>query len=324
MNEHRTEFHQLPLLLPPARRSFTKTRRTNTIDMIYKTMDLIPRDYDSAHINPGTGLRLPLSTILYTSANSNYKYPTKFSQMSVADVFQLHPTLHFLHWKDPADPSLLVWKRAPRQLIIGLERGHIHLQPFFLPLCHPASSTVHPSTSFSFRPFVAKLQVPMLFDNPTAGCSSRAFRQACSSIVAPPHLTAIDPTAWAFFWSLTLTMVQRNVLYRYINTCIPHQSFLHHIFPLIHLSPDCIVCSSSVDSVDHFLFTCAPKAMLWQNIITEFLWPTVDIRDIQAALLSLDFYSIRYSQKPQAPSHLIVMLTLANIWKAHYRLVFNQ
>lgn len=31
------------------------------------------------------------------------------------------------------------WKRAPRQLIVGIENGDIQLRPFFLPLCNPAS-----------------------------------------------------------------------------------------------------------------------------------------------------------------------------------------
>ncbi|EPB80951.1 hypothetical protein HMPREF1544_12357, partial [Mucor circinelloides 1006PhL] len=92
----------------------------------------------------------------------------------------------------------------------------------------------------------------------------------------------------------------------------------------IHLSPMCAVCSAYVNSCDHFLFSCAPKALVWQNTITEFLWPTVSIQDIKHSLLSLDFYTIRYSQKPRAPSHVVVFITLANIWKAHYRWVFNQ
>ncbi|KAL9536417.1 hypothetical protein MBANPS3_012662, partial [Mucor bainieri] len=199
------------------------------------------------------------------------------------------------------------------------------MQPFFRSLCDPASTITTSSTSVSFRPFADQLLSTLGLSDPTVRCSSRTFREAVtSSIIAPSHLSAIAPSAWTFFWSLSLTMVQRNVLYRYINTRIPHMSLLHRIFPLIHLSPMCIICSATVDSVDHFLFSCAPKATVWQNIISEFLWPTVDITDIQHSLLTMDFYNIRYSQKPEAPSHLIVMVTLANIWKAHYRLVFHQ
>ncbi|KAI8647286.1 hypothetical protein BD408DRAFT_408930 [Parasitella parasitica] len=262
-NQHQTEFHQLPLLLPTARRSFTKIRRTSTIDMLYRSMDMLPRDYDLVSINYATGFKLSLQSILYTISTSSYKLPKKFASLSIGDVFQKHPTMPFLHWKDPADPSLIAMKRAPRQLMSGIEQGSILIQPFFLPLCDPATPTTNSSTAVSFRPYTDQLLVDLDLQAPTARCSSRSFREACSSsVVAPQHLSAIDPSAWTFLWSLTLTMVQRNVLYCYINTWIPHQSFLNRLFPLIHLSPLCIVCSSTVDSADYFLFTCVPKAMV--------------------------------------------------------------
>ncbi|CAO3616186.1 unnamed protein product [Mucor fragilis] len=236
-------------------------RRTNTIDMLYRSVDLLPRNYDHATINHATGLALPLRTILYTSASSPYNYPARFWIMTVADVFQLHPTLRFLHWKDPADPSLIPWKRAPRQLIAGIENGHIRLQPFFLPLCAPAPASTIASSAMCFRPFADQLLVDMDLHNPAARCSSKAFREACQFLHTPPlWFTDIDTSGWFFFWSLSLTTVQRNVLYRYINGSIPHQSSLHRLFPLIHLSPMCIVCSDTVDSVEHLLFYCAPKA----------------------------------------------------------------
>ncbi|KAI8638155.1 hypothetical protein BD408DRAFT_352395 [Parasitella parasitica] len=154
---------------------------------------------------------------------------------------------------------------------------------------------------------------------------SKTFRQACSSLlVVPLHLRAINSSAWTFFWSLSLIMIQRNVIYRFNNNCIPHLSLLHRIFPDRHSSDICVVCSSASDTLDHFLFRCPNKALVWQGIIFEFLWPTVTIEDICHSILSFNFYNTRYSQKPRAPSHLIVMITLANIWRAHYRFVFNQ
>ncbi|KAI8640681.1 hypothetical protein BD408DRAFT_419278 [Parasitella parasitica] len=255
--QHQTEFHQLPLLLPNARRSFTKIRWTSTIDMLYRSMDMLPRDYDLVSINYATGLKLPLQTILYTASTSSYKFPRDLRL-----CLSKHPTMLFLHWKDPAHPFLIAMKRVPRQLMPDIEQGSILIQPFFLPLCDPAAPTTNSSTAVSFRPFTDQLLVDLDPQAPTARCSSRSFREACSSsVVAPQHLSAIDPSAWTFFWSLTLTMVQRNVLYRYINTCTPYQFFLNRLFPLIHLSPLCIACSSTVDSVDHFLFTSVPKAM---------------------------------------------------------------
>ncbi|EPB88183.1 hypothetical protein HMPREF1544_05016 [Mucor circinelloides 1006PhL] len=89
------------------------------------------------------------------------------------------------------------------------------------------------------------------------------------------------------------------------------------------MSPLCAVCSTVDDnSIDHFLFYCPSKSEVWQGLIFEFLWPTVTINDIRHSLLTFDFYNIRYSQRPRASSrHHIVIIAMANIWKAHYRLI---
>ncbi|KAK4512409.1 uncharacterized protein ATC70_003109 [Mucor velutinosus] len=168
--------------------------------------------------------------------------------MIVADVFAVHTTEQFLHWKRSYVPTLAVWQRAPRQLIQGIAKGTFKLQPSFLPLCVP-SSAVSPSSSPSLQPFV-------------------------------DHLTTDNNLA--------------------------------------------VTSTGFEDATDHFLFECPPKAAVWQGIISEFLWPTVTIDDIRHSLLTLDFYNIRYSQRPRASSHHTVIIAMSNFWKAHYRLIFDQ
>lgn len=151
---------QLPLLLPLARKQLTRKQRVITIDMLYRAIDMLPRDYGSVTINHATGLILPLATILYLVSTSSYKLPQNLKAMAVSDVFQLHPSDQFLQWKDTAYTSLLLWKQAPRQLFRGIESGDIKLQPFFLPLCNPTAVIDTTSTSVSLRPFIQKL-LPM-------------------------------------------------------------------------------------------------------------------------------------------------------------------
>lgn len=151
---------QLTLLLPLARKHLTGERRVTTIDMLYRAIYMLPRDYDSVTINHATGLILPLATILYLVSTSSYKLPQNLKAMAVSDVFQLHPSDQFLQWKDTAYTSLLLWKQAPRQLFRGIESGDIKLQPFFLPLCNPTAVIDTTSTSVSLRPFIQKL-LPM-------------------------------------------------------------------------------------------------------------------------------------------------------------------
>ncbi|EPB81367.1 hypothetical protein HMPREF1544_11916 [Mucor circinelloides 1006PhL] len=325
-NHNRSSHHQFPLLFPVARQQFTKKRRVLSLDVMYRSIDMLPRNYDRVEINLPTGLTLPISAVIYPSPQSIIKLPRRARTMTVADVFQVHPTHHFLHWKSPSDPSLAVWQRAPRQLLQGIASGTYRLQPFFLPLCSPSAiPPPSPPSAPSCRPFVACLTVDNGLVLTSNGVSSKSFREACfTAHEVPSHLTSIKSSAWNFFWSLTLTMVQRNVVYRFLHKCIPHQSLLHRMFPAVHVSPLCAVCSTVDDSIDHFLFYCPSKSEVWQGLILEFLWPTVTINDIRHSLLTLDFYNIRYSQRPRASSHHIVIIAMANIWKAHYRLIFDQ
>jgi hypothetical protein len=66
-------------------------------------------------------------------------------------------------------------------------------------------------------------------------------------------------------------------------------------------------------SIDH------PKSIIWKEIIFTFLWPTIEIADIVEAVLSLDFYNVRYCQKSNISGPMVIYITLANIWKAHFR-----
>jgi hypothetical protein len=63
---------------------------------------------------------------------------------------------------------------------------------------------------------------------------------------------------------------------------------------------------------------------IWQNIIQEFLWPTCTSEDIIYALKTMDYHNIFYCQVPNITVRSIIYITLAEIWKAHFRLVFQD
>ncbi|CEP12669.1 hypothetical protein [Parasitella parasitica] len=244
--------------------------------------------------------------------------------MKVLDVFQHNTDHHFLHWKDTSDPSLRSWKLAPKKLFNGLASGDLLLQPFFQPLClpSPAPDNGRVDSAIDFTPLATSLTFPTgthIF----SAIPTKTFRQACATALVPSHLRAINGHAWKSFWSLALTMVQRNVLYRFISNSIPHKSLLHRVFTDLHPSPLCTICSISTETSVHFLFHCPPKATVWRAIIFEFLWPTVSIQDIITAITSLDFHNIKYCQRSEVSAPIIVILTLANIWRAHFRTVFD-
>ncbi|KAK4519545.1 uncharacterized protein ATC70_009781 [Mucor velutinosus] len=140
----------------------------------------------------------------------------------------------------------------------------------------------------------------------------------------PLVLQNISASHWKFFWSLSLTYIQRNVIYRLITGCIPFRSRLHYMMPGVFESHNCPVCLSPNETASHLLFDCPSKEKVWQGVIFEFLWPTTSITDIKEALLSLDFSDIWYSQVKGIHPYRILLITLSQIWLAQMRFVFDN
>ncbi|CEP09753.1 hypothetical protein [Parasitella parasitica] len=282
----------------------------------------LERSFDLATINPATAMSLPLLAAVYVPPGSSFSLPHKVKQMKVSDVFQYDPHLHFLHWKAPRDPSLLQWKRAPGSVFRGLTSGQLKLQSYFAPVCRPAPPT---ESVVTFAPFVEQLQLAEGTSFVAATTSAKTFRAAVlSSVLSPMALRNIAPAQWKWFWSLSLTTIQRNVIYRLIAGCIPHRRLLHFIMPATYASPLCPVCLVTIDSAHHLLFDCPSKEQVWQGIIFEFLWPTTSLGDIKAALLSLDFSDIWYCQTTGIKPYRILLITLSQLWLAHMRFIFDH
>ncbi|KAI9336903.1 hypothetical protein BD770DRAFT_467090, partial [Pilaira anomala] len=129
---------------------------------------------------------------------------------------------------------------------------------------------------------------------------------------------------WNTFWSLSLVAVQRNVVFRLLTGSIPNKVFLFRIFPENFTSPSYTICGLEVEIIKYILFDCPPKSFVWKNIIFEFLWLTVTIPDIITALSYINFYDIFYVQKSDSAAQMIVYITLASIWKSHFRSSFDS
>ncbi|KAG1461795.1 hypothetical protein G6F56_005652 [Rhizopus delemar] len=198
---------------------------------------------------------------------------------------------------------------------------------FFGKHCLPP--TVTPDTEESrstnqFTPFVECLTLP-LPPKSFEDINTKIFCQACFPkgplLEMLCHILSLH---WLSFWSLKLTAIQRNIVFRLIHHKIPHKALLHRFLPAKVDTPHCSICLIHVDSLEHFLFDCQPKSAIWQTIIREFLWPTVDKQDIHSAFKTLNFDSVDYCTHRQISAKLVLILTLANIWKAHWYSIFNQ
>ncbi len=137
-------------------------------------------------------------------------------------------------------------------------------------------------------------------------------------------LRNVSAAHWKFFWSLSLTAIQRNVIYRLITGCIPNRKLLNRIMPAIFEAPLCQVCLLSTDSAHHLLFHCPTKELIWQSVIFEFLWPTTSITDVKKAFLSLDFSNIWYCQLKGIKAYHILFIALSKIWLVYMRFIFDN
>ncbi|KAF1803102.1 hypothetical protein FB192DRAFT_1456330 [Mucor lusitanicus] len=315
--------HQIPLLFPVTRRNKgLKRQRTGTVDMLYRAADYLPKTFGAAQLNTSTAMALPLQVAFYVAPSSTLVLPLRVKEMMVSDVFQLDGRLNFVHWKDTRDPSLLQFKRTPPIVFRALASGTLKFQPYFAPVCSPAPLV---DSDVSFAPLANQIR---LHDGQPLGNvspSAKAFRlTVTASAPQPLALRNVSAAHWKFFWSLSLTYVQRNVIYRFINGCIPNRRRLHYMMPTVFDSPNCLVCLSAIDSASHLLFDCPTKEKIWQGVIFEFLWPTTTIHAIKEALLSLDFSNLWYCQVPGIRPYRILLICLSKIWLAHMRFVFDN
>lgn len=306
---------QVPLLFPHTRTTgLTKQRRTNTVTMIYKSVDRLQRNNEPVHLNIATTLQLPVKAILQPSDTVS-KMPSRATQLHVKDLFQPNPDqpLQLEARKVPTIPTDI--RRACKKILKQINGDQVRVQPFFGLLLQPPQDGTNRTTDISFQPFTDSYEFRSQ-QGLQQQITTRTFRKACTEA----HTSNIATHNWNFFWSLSLTLVNRNVIYRFITNTIPARRLLHYF--KIAESPLCPICDT-VENAVHMLFLCPSKVSIWKAIIFEFLWPTVSVGDIIQACSSLDFDYIKYVSKSYTTAHMVVLVTLGNIWRAHFRLIFH-
>ncbi|EPB86238.1 hypothetical protein HMPREF1544_06966 [Mucor circinelloides 1006PhL] len=278
------------------------------------------RDFNSVHnINVATSMILPLQAI-FQPHRTDDKLLIKTAQLTVGDLYRPCPDQPLqLEVRTAASiPSDL--RRARNKIMRQITTNKVYLQPFFENLIQPHhQEDSNRTTEISFSSFTESLH----FNNQSGlhlPVSTRTFRKVCTDAYTS-HITSSN---WKFFWPLSLTLVQRNVIYRFITkTIIPARRLLHYF--QIADTPLCPICGNEENAV-HLLFLCPDKVSTWKAIIFEFLWPTVSVDDIIQACTTLDFDPpIKYaSSKHYTTAPMVVLVTLRNIWRAHFRLIFSS
>jgi hypothetical protein len=133
----------------------------------------------------------------------------------------------------------------------------------------------------------------------------------------------ISAASWTKFWRLSLIFTQRNVLYRFIHGEIPNRLLLSQVFPARYSSGDCLLCSTT-ESIAHFFFDCPTKSAFWELLIREFLWPGATTQTISSCIQHLNFTSLSCSPRCSAKADILIIVALSELWKAHWRFVFDN
>ena len=320
-------------LLFPAARSALVGAAANTTTMIFRTIDAIPRTFLPVDRNPIECLLLLIPAII-ASASPGHKLSPRLKTATVGDIYELQGSGFYLT-PIPGDrlPSHL--KVVTRRFHLAVTRDHLHLQPFFRACLDRTSLSLysqadrpHIQASLNFASFRRGLQIqPSDANFAYPQGRTRNFRQMILTATERmlPRTQSIAASAWKAFWALFLNHTQRNVLYRLIHHKIPSQ-LKRSLYNNSAIDPQCTICLTVVESTDHFFFYCEVKQHFWDRLIQEYLWPGTSLQLVLQSIRTLQFD--RIPVRPEAATTfeplVIIIVALAEVWKAHWRFTFDN
>jgi hypothetical protein len=250
--------------------------------------------------------------------SDEYKLPKKDPPLLASDFFKLKCTVLFIHLKKELDIPFAQHTVDMKQLLPAPPlAAHFDIQydPYqaHFPSVNASTSSLH-----------------SLFDSIDFGSNvsfldAKAYRTARSQHTsAPTYLTKVSDIRWRWIWSLTMICCLLNVVYCLILDEIPNRQLLDFIREQHIPSLKRLLCPNCNEGSNRLLFFCPNKANMWKEVIFEFLWFSITIPEIINSTNTLDFYNGRYCQKPNMSAHFIIFITLAQVWKAHFRFFFDE
>ncbi|KAI8357863.1 hypothetical protein EDC96DRAFT_596509 [Choanephora cucurbitarum] len=186
--------------------------------------------------------------------------------------------------------------------MVAVASGKCILEPFFLQCLRSSSLSVHNpvyipaiTQSLQFSAFRRRLRLALDTNAlSNSSTSTSAFRHMIAATSSPSALIQLTCTrsVWDRFWRLSLSAMQRNVMFRLLHRLIPTCQLLHRLLADKYLSAFCLLC--------------------------EFLWPGTTIDSVYAALTTLDFRGIRSQSGCRLPPNVLLIIALSEVWKAHW------
>ncbi|KAI8348816.1 hypothetical protein EDC96DRAFT_310161 [Choanephora cucurbitarum] len=277
-----------------------------------------------AYIDPITCLSLPLAAVISPSSPTTSSHHTtstatpfhtpNLQPLFCYDLFYFDTLTLQLEFRQPSFTHS-TYPTFTRQAIRSVRTGMISLLPFLQHNRMPAPRIAQTLTSFYYQLYKPSTYVS------SSPFFSRSYKFLTRSRnIFPP--TVLSPSNWKTYWSLAIPLQARTVWYRLLHKKIPCRSLLHQLIPSSFPSPLCHVCSTSEETIDHFLFLCPAKASVWMTILTTYIHPFIRFvpSDIPRLLLCIyRFFPVTRIRDPSLPlfslsQEQIFACTLLGIW----------
>ncbi|KAG1324601.1 hypothetical protein G6F63_012521 [Rhizopus arrhizus] len=322
MNTRISDCRSFPDLRP------SSTRRLDGVfSLLFKSMDLLPKNYRDVVVNPETCVRLPVASI-YTNTDG-LTISRSINRLLAGISYTIDPISHVLRPK--ALTELSQHPILAKRILTLAHNGSIVLHPFFVRafipdrFSHLASPPFIPIQHHDVdaTPFLESL--PLQQEGPTRALSTKLYRHSCTFSKKPIKFPYnLLPVKWSAFWSFPLLHQIRNVWYRLLHQKLPFKSFLHRICPNFFPYAGCELCGLHEEDFLHFFLHCPLKIAVWQAIWLKFFTTSTFTPSAVFSALTLFKFPTLTSGVLDCQPSVVFGHTLLAIWRAHWSLVFDS
>ncbi|KAG1544258.1 hypothetical protein G6F49_011124 [Rhizopus delemar] len=295
--------------------------------LLFGAIDILPADYQQVVPSANTCLQLPVSACLRTVTNT--PLTRSLRQLSLSSPYIRDIDSNLLRPRTAME--FHVHPYLSRKFLRLVRQNHILLAPFlvrpFIPVQY-ASLGTHPFTpdltsAVDASPFLFSRKLITVDDS--RRLNSVLFRRLCILPNSGPKvLFLLTPDGWHQLWKIPLSHSCRNVCYRLLHHKLPTRSNLHRLLPSIFPSPTCLNCPDQEETLEHFLYLCPPKLLVWQSMWNaHFPTQCFSSFSVAHALFQLNFPPIS-SSSFDISSAAIIGHTLLSVWRAHWAFIFDN
>ncbi|KAI9488276.1 hypothetical protein BDB00DRAFT_750501, partial [Zychaea mexicana] len=133
---------------------------------------------------------------------------------------------------------------------------------------------------------------------------------------------SFSPQQWKSFWRARILPLARTIWWRVLHHKISCHANLHRILP-DRFSSECGICTTALDTQEHFLLDCPTKWHVWQSVIQDCVLLPVHRTMIFDAIFFLVIPRWGLHRSWLSPIQLLTGI-LVGIWRVHWLSVFSN